>query len=382
MKIVYITRKAFDNKIKRCKAKYLIKKGGIRHVVLLRYYLHTIKKYLNIFNRIDILIYNNCIQVKIMKNVSIIVPCYNEEESVNIFYERIKEVIDSLSNSYSFEVIFVNDGSKDDTLTNIKTLADRDPIIRYISFSRNFGKESALYAGLEKSTGDYVVVIDVDLQDPPELIVDMLDIVECEDYDIVATRRSTREGEPIIRSFFARMFYRLINRISDVQLVDGARDYRLMTRQVVDSILRLCEYNRFSKGLFNWVGFNTKWLEFENIQRTAGESSWSFWSLFNYSIEGIVAFTTVPLSISTLLGVIFSIISFIMIIVIVLRKILFSNPVEGWTSTVSIILLLGGIQLLSIGVLGKYLEKTYIETKNRPIYIIKESNLDDNKNQK
>ena len=382
MKIVYITRKAFDNKIKRCKAKYLIKKGGIRHVVLLRYYLHTIKKYLNIFNRIDILIYNNCIQVKIMKNVSIIVPCYNEEESVNIFYERIKEVIDSLSNSYSFEVIFVNDGSKDDTLTNIKTLADSDPIIRYISFSRNFGKESALYAGLEKSTGDYVVVIDVDLQDPPELIVDMLDIVECEDYDIVATRRSTREGEPIIRSFFARMFYRLINRISDVQLVDGARDYRLMTRQVVDSILRLCEYNRFSKGLFNWVGFNTKWLEFENIQRTAGESSWSFWSLFNYSIEGIVAFTTVPLSISTLLGVIFSIISFIMIIVIVLRKILFSNPVEGWTSTVSIILLLGGIQLLSIGVLGKYLEKTYIETKNRPIYIIKESNLDDNKNQK
>ena len=382
MKIVYITRKAFDNKIKRCKAKYLIKKGGIRHVVLLRYYLHTIKKYLNIFNRIDILIYNNCIQVKIMKNVNIIVPCYNEEESVNIFYERIKEVIDSLSNSYSFEVIFVNDGSKDDTLTNIKTLADRDPIIRYISFSRNFGKESALYAGLEKSTGDYVVVIDVDLQDPPELIVDMLDIVECEDYDIVATRRSTREGEPIIRSFFARMFYRLINRISDVQLVDGARDYRLMTRQVVDSILRLCEYNRFSKGLFNWVGFNTKWLEFENIQRTAGESSWSFWSLFNYSIEGIVAFTTVPLSISTLLGVIFSIISFIMIIVIVLRKILFSNPVEGWTSTVSIILLLGGIQLLSIGVLGKYLEKTYIETKNRPIYIIKESNLDDNKNQK
>lgn len=317
-----------------------------------------------------------------MKNVSIIVPCYNEEESVNIFYERIKEVIDSLSNSYSFEVIFVNDGSKDDTLTNIKTLADRDPIIRYISFSRNFGKESALYAGLEKSTGDYVVVIDVDLQDPPELIGDMLDIVECEDYDIVATRRSTREGEPIIRSFFARMFYRLINRISDVQLVDGARDYRLMTRQVVDSILRLCEYNRFSKGLFNWVGFNTKWLEFENIQRTAGESSWSFWSLFNYSIEGIVAFTTVPLSISTLLGVIFSIISFIMIIVIVLRKILFSNPVEGWTSTVSIILLLGGIQLLSIGVLGKYLEKTYIETKNRPIYIIKESNLDDNKNQK
>lgn len=312
-----------------------------------------------------------------MKIVSIIVPCYNEEESVNLFYDRIKEVIDTLSKNYIFEVIFVNDGSKDDTLKNIKILAANDPLVKYVSFSRNFGKESALYAGLEKSNGDFVVVIDVDLQDPPELICQMLDIVEHEDYDIVATRRSTRKGEPLMRSFFARMFYRIINRISDVKLVDGARDYRLMTRQVVDSILELCEYNRFSKGLFNWVGFNTKWLEFENIQRTAGKSSWSFWSLFNYSIEAIVAFTTIPLSISTLFGVIFSIVSFIMIIVIVLRKILYANPVAGWTSTVSIILLLGGIQLLSIGVLGKYLEKTYIETKNRPIYIIKESNLDD-----
>jgi glycosyltransferase involved in cell wall biosynthesis len=311
-----------------------------------------------------------------MKLVSIIVPCYNEEESVNLFYDKIKEVIATLLNDYSFEIIFVNDGSKDDTLTNIKTLANLDSAVKYISFSRNFGKESALYAGLDKSMGDYVVVIDVDLQDPPELIVDMLEIVEHEDYDIVATRRTSREGEPIVRSFFARFFYRLINSISDVKLVDGARDYRLMTRQVVDAILELCEYNRFSKGLFNWVGFNTKWLEFENIQRSAGSSSWSFWSLFNYSIEGIVAFTTIPLSISTFLGIIFSIVSFIMIIVLVLRKILYANPVAGWTSTVSIILLLGGIQLLSIGVLGKYLEKTYIETKNRPIYIIKESNMD------
>jgi glycosyltransferase involved in cell wall biosynthesis len=311
-----------------------------------------------------------------MKLVSIIVPCYNEEESVNLFYDKIKEVIATLLNDYSFEIIFVNDGSKDDTLTNIKTLANLDSAVKYISFSRNFGKESALYAGLDKSMGDYVVVIDVDLQDPPELIVDMLEIVDHEDYDIVATRRTSREGEPIVRSFFARLFYRLINSISDVKLVDGARDYRLMTRQVVDAILELCEYNRFSKGLFNWVGFNTKWLEFENIQRSAGSSSWSFWSLFNYSIEGIVAFTTIPLSISTFLGIIFSIVSFIMIIVLVLRKILYANPVAGWTSTVSIILLLGGIQLLSIGVLGKYLEKTYIETKNRPIYIIKESNMD------
>ena len=311
-----------------------------------------------------------------MKLVSIIVPCYNEEESVNLFYDKIKEVTATLLNDYSFEIIFVNDGSKDDTLTNIKTLANLDSAVKYISFSRNFGKESALYAGLDKSMGDYVVVIDVDLQDPPELIVDMLEIVEHEDYDIVATRRTSREGEPIVRSFFARLFYRLINSISDVKLVDGARDYRLMTRQVVDAILELCEYNRFSKGLFNWVGFNTKWLEFENIQRSAGSSSWSFWSLFNYSIEGIVAFTTIPLSISTFLGIIFSIVSFIMIIVLILRKILYANPVAGWTSTVSIILLLGGIQLLSIGVLGKYLEKTYIETKNRPIYIIKESNMD------
>jgi glycosyltransferase involved in cell wall biosynthesis len=310
-----------------------------------------------------------------MKLVSIIVPCYNEEESVNLFYDKIKEVTATLLNDYSFEIIFVNDGSKDDTLTNIKTLANLDSAVKYISFSRNFGKESALYAGLDKSMGDYVVVIDVDLQDPPELIVDMLEIVEHEDYDIVATRRTSREGEPIVRSFFARLFYRVINSISDVKLVDGARDYRLMTRQVVDAILELCEYNRFSKGLFNWVGFNTKWLEFENIQRSAGSSSWSFWSLFNYSIEGIVAFTTIPLSISTFLGIIFSIVSFIMIIVLVLRKILYANPVAGWTSTVSIILLLGGIQLLSIGVLGKYLEKTYIETKNRPIYIIKESNM-------
>ena len=311
-----------------------------------------------------------------MKNVSIVVPCYNEEETINLFYERITDVINSLSN-YSFEIIFINDGSKDNTLKNIKSLAANDTMIKYISFSRNFGKESALYAGLKKSKGDYVVVIDVDLQDPPELISTMLDIVESEDYDIVATRRSTREGEPIIRSFFAKRFYKLINRISDVKLVDGARDYRLMTRQVVDSILELSEYNRFSKGLFNWVGFNTKWLEFENIQRSAGSTSWSFWSLFNYSIEGIVAFTTIPLSISTFFGVVFSIISFVMIILIIVRNLLFSDPVAGWTSTVSIILLLGGIQLLSIGVLGKYLEKTYLETKNRPIFIIKESNLDD-----
>ena len=245
-----------------------------------------------------------------------------------------------------------------------------------IFLSRNFGKESALYAGLELSTGEYVVLIDADLQDPPHYIPEMMDTVKTSDYDIIATRRVSRKGEPAIRSFFARLFYMLINKISNLELVDGARDYRLMTRQVTDAILELKEYNRFSKGLFNWVGFKTKWLEYENVERVSGESSWSFWSLFKYSIEGIVGFTTVPLQISTVLGLIISIIAFIMIIVIVIRNLLYSDPVAGWTSTICVILLLGGIQLFSIGILGKYLEKTYLETKKRPIYIIKETNIE------
>lgn len=311
-----------------------------------------------------------------MKLISIIVPCYNEEESVRIFYEELSKIIRSLSDNFSFELIFVNDGSSDDTLKQVKILASKDSIVKYISFSRNFGKESALYAGLKKSSGDYIVVMDIDLQDPPQLIPDMIGYIESDNYDVVATRRSTRSGEPIIRSFFSKLFYRLVNTISDIHLVDGARDYRMMTRQVVDSILELGEYNRFSKGLFNWVGFDVKWIEYENIERNTGKTSWSFWGLFKYSIEGIVAFTTVPLTLSTIFGILFSIVSFIMIIIVVIRKILYSDPVAGWTSTISAILLLGGIQLLSIGILGKYLEKTYIETKNRPIYVIKESNLD------
>lgn len=311
-----------------------------------------------------------------MKLISIIVPCYNEEESVQIFYEELSKIIRSLSDNFSFELIFVNDGSSDDTLKQVKILASKDSIVKYISFSRNFGKESALYAGLKKSSGDYMVVMDIDLQDPPQLIPDMIGYIESDNYDVVATRRSTRSGEPIIRSFFSKLFYRLVNTISDIHLVDGARDYRMMTRQVVDSILELGEYNRFSKGLFNWVGFDVKWIEYENIERNTGKTSWSFWGLFKYSIEGIVAFTTVPLTLSTIFGILFSIVSFIMIIIVVIRKILYSDPVAGWTSTISAILLLGGIQLLSIGILGKYLEKTYIETKNRPIYVIKESNLD------
>lgn len=315
-----------------------------------------------------------------MSLLSIIVPCYNEEESIIAFYEEFISVYDNSIIKYNpeieYELILVNDGSKDNTLKLLKELASNDANVKYISFSRNFGKESALYAGLKNSSGDYIAVMDADLQDPPNLLPEMIETLDREDYDIVATRRVSREGEPHIRSFFARTFYKLFNRISKVELVDGARDYRLMTRQVVDAILNLSEYNRFSKGIFSWVGFDTKWLEYENIERVSGETSWSFWGLFKYAIEGVMAFTTVPLVISTVLGIIISIVSFLYLIYIVLSTILFGNNVQGWASTVSIILLLGGIQLLSIGILGQYLGKTYIETKNRPIYITKETNIE------
>ena len=304
-----------------------------------------------------------------MNLISIVVPCYNEEDSIFPFYNEIIRVLENIEEDY--EIIFINDGSKDNSLNKIKQLDN----INYISFSRNFGKEAALYAGLKNSKGDYVVVMDVDLQDPPELILEMINLIKTTDYDVIGTRRVSRKGEPAIRSFFASLFYRLMNTFSNVELVDGARDYRLMTRQVVDSVLELSEYNRFSKGLFQWVGFKTKWLEYENIERIAGETSWSFWSLFKYSIEGIVSFSTVALSFSTLLGTIISMFAFILIIIIILRKIFYSDPIQGWASTMCIILLLGGIQLLSIGILGKYLEKTYIEVKQRPIYLIKETNL-------
>lgn len=308
-----------------------------------------------------------------MDLLSIIVPCFNEEESVEIFFKEVKESL----NKYNFEIIYVDDGSKDNTLVNIKKLANNNRNIKYISFSRNFGKEAALFAGLKNASGNFVCVMDVDLQDPPNLLPGMIQTIKTTDFDIVATRRVTRVGEPKIKSFFARMFYKLFNKISGIDLVDGARDYRLMTRQVVDSLLRLNEYNRFSKGLFQWIGFNTKWIEYENIERVAGETSWSFWDLVKYSIEGIVAFTTAPLSVSILLGIIFSLIAFILMVFIVLKNLLFSDPVPGWTSTICVILLLGGIQLFSIGILGKYLEKTYTETKKRPIYIVRETNLDE-----
>ena len=301
-----------------------------------------------------------------MKTLDIVVPCYNEEEMLQIFY---KEVSDNLKN-IKWNVIFVNDGSNDNTLEVIKELENSYDNVKYISFSRNFGKESAIYAGLDYSTEDYVVLMDADLQDPPSLIPKMMEYIK--EYDIVGTRRVTRKGEPFIRSFFARLFYKIANKITKIELVDGARDFRLMKREVVNAILDLKEYNRFSKGIFQWVGFETKWLEYENIERQKGESSWSFWELFKYSIEGIVSFTTAPLHIATITGIFFSIIAFLAIIVIVIKTLLFGEHVEGWPSTVSIILFLSGIQLFAAGIIGEYLAKIYLESKKRPIYIIKE----------
>ena len=309
-----------------------------------------------------------------MKKIDLVVPCYNEEESIPLFYEEIKRV--SKEDKLNINIIFVNDGSKDNSLNIMKELAKKDKIVKYISFSRNFGKEAAMLAGLEASTGDYITVMDVDLQDPPSLLSEMVKAIEEEGYDIVGTRRVTRKGEPIIRSFFARKFYKIINKMSKVEMVDGARDYRLMTRQVVNSILKLKEYNRYSKGLFSYVGFNTKWLEYENVQRVAGETKWSFWKLFMYAIEGIVAFTTIPLTIATMIGFIFCLVAFIMIIVVIVKTLVFGDPTSGWPSLACIIFLVSGVQLLCIGVIGEYLSKMYLEVKNRPIYVVKETNME------
>lgn len=308
-----------------------------------------------------------------MDLLSIVVPCFNEEESVGFF---LKEVQSELIN-YSFEIIFVNDGSTDNTLKNIKDLASSNSNVKYISFSRNFGKESAIYAGLKNTSGDLICIMDADLQHPPCLLPQMIEEISNDGCDIVAARRTSRDGEPALKSFFSHLFYKIFNRISDLDLVEGATDYRMMTRQVSDSILQLNEYNRFSKGLFQWVGFNTKWIDYENVERVAGETTWSFWGLVKYSVEGIIAFTTLPLSISIFLGTIFSVIAFVYMLFIVVKNLLFSDPVQGFATIMCSLLLLGGIQLLSIGVLGKYLEKTYFETKNRPIFIVKESNIDD-----
>ena len=309
-----------------------------------------------------------------MKKLSIVVPCYNEEEAIPYFYEEINTVSKEMKND--FEFIFVNDGSKDKTIDIVKDLSKKDKRVKYIHFLRNFGKEAAMLAGLELSSGDYVTIMDADLQEPPSLLPEMVRLIEEENYDCVGTRRVTRKGEPPIRSFFARMFYKIINKMSKVEMVDGARDFRLMTRQMVNSILELKEYNRYSKGLFSFVGYNTKWLEYENVERVAGETKWSFWKLFAYAIEGIVAFTTTPLTIAAFMGMLFCLVSFIMIIVIIVKTLCFGDPVSGWPSMACIIFFVSGVQLFCIGIIGEYLSKTYLETKKRPIYIVKETNIE------
>ena len=310
-----------------------------------------------------------------MKKISIVIPCYNEEKTIPYFYNEINKVSKKIK--CDFEFIFVNDGSCDNTMEIIKKYVRKDKRVKYIHFSRNFGKEAAMYAGLELSSGDYVTIMDADLQDPPTFIPEMLCILEDKkyDYDIVALRRVNRNGEPKIRSFMARMFYKIINKLSKVEMVDGARDFRLMTRQVVNSVLELKEYNRYSKGLFSFVGYNTKWLEYENIERIAGETKWSLWKLFKYAVEGIIAFSTTPLVIAAFIGILFFLIAFILIIIIIIKTLIFGDPTSGWPSLVCIIFFVSGIQLFCVGIIGEYLSKTYLETKHRPIYIIKDTNI-------
>lgn len=303
--------------------------------------------------------------------ISIIVPCFNEEESLPLFYAEMEKIKFQLNDH--FEYIFINDGSKDRTLAILRELNQKNNSVRYLSFSRNFGKEAALYAGLKYATGDLVTVMDADLQDPPELLLTMKSMLEANpDLDCVGTRRTTREGEPLIRSFFAKMFYKLINKISQVEMVDGARDFRLMRRQMVEAILEVSEYNRFSKGIFAWVGFKTEYLEYKNVERVAGKTSWSFWQLLNYSLEGIVNFSDAPLTIAFLGGVVACLLAFFLIMIVIIRTLIFGDPTSGWPSMVSIILFLGGFQLLTIGILGKYIGKIFMETKKRPIYVVKE----------
>ncbi len=307
-----------------------------------------------------------------MKLLSVIVPCYNEEENIRDFYDELCKNKDFFcEKQIALEIIYVDDGSRDQTVSEVKKLHEVDGRVRLVSFSRNFGKEAAIYAGLQKCSGDLAVLMDADLQDPPSLLPEMYSYIE-QGYDSVATRRVTRKGEPVIRSFFARMFYRLMNRISKTEIVDGARDYRLMTRPVVDAILSMSEYNRFTKGIFGWVGYETKWLEYENVERKKGETKWSFWKLFLYSIEGIMAFSTVPLTIASVVGVFFCLLAFVMIIVTIVRKLLFGDPTSGWPSLVCIIMMVSGVQLFCLGIVGQYLSKTYMEVKRRPIYLVRE----------
>ncbi len=309
--------------------------------------------------------------------ISIIVPCFCEEESLPQFFKEINKISLEL-NMFDFEYLFIDDGSQDNTLKVLKTLSNNDNRVKYISLSRNFGKEAAMYAGLKHSKGSLVAIMDADLQDPPSLLPQMVEIITKENYDCVATRRVSRKGEPVIRSFFARIFYKLMKKISKADIVDGARDFRLMKRKVVDAILQIGEYNRFSKGIFGWVGFKTKWLEYENVERIKGETKWSFWKLFAYSIDAVVAFSSMPLLISSIIGLLFCVISFIAIIFTIVRQLIWGGSAYGWSSLVCIILMLSGIQLFAIGILGQYLSKTYLEVKKRPIYIIDETNTEIN----
>ncbi|WP_031553368.1 glycosyltransferase family 2 protein [Oribacterium sp. FC2011] len=308
-----------------------------------------------------------------MKKVSIIVPCYNEQEALPIFFEETNRILSSLD--YENEIIFINDGSRDETLEILKNLACENLNVRFISFSRNFGKEAAMYAGFCNATGDYVTVMDADMQDPPSLLPQMIEILETGEFDSVATRRETRVGEPPIRSWFAKRFYKLINKISDADVVDGARDFRLMKREMVEAMVEMGEYNRFSKGIFGWIGFRTYWLPYKNVERVAGETKWNFWKLFKYAVDGIINFSQVPLDISSWLGMVMTFFSFVFLIFIIVRKLCFGDPVDGWASTVCIIVFIGGLQLFCLGVMGKYVAKTYMECKKRPHYIIADSNI-------
>ena len=312
-----------------------------------------------------------------MSMISIIVPCYNEEESLPLFYREAGSVLNSLDTDY--ELLFINDGSKDGTLSILKDLAEKDPHVRYISFARNFGKESAMYAGFGNIRGDYVAVMDADLQDPPSLLPEMIKILETGEYDSVATRRIDRKGEPPVRSWFARRFYRLINRYSDADIVDGARDFRLMKREMADAIVAMPEYNRFSKGIYGWIGFRTYWMPYENVERVAGKTKWSFWKLFKYAIDGIISFTQAPLSIASFFGLFMTFCSGLALVFIIIRKLAFGDPVAGWASTVCVIIFIGGIQLCVLGIIGQYIAKMYLETKQRPHYIIAESSFETEK---
>ena len=307
--------------------------------------------------------------------ITLIVPCYNEQESLPIFYKEVTAVVQKIKSDY--ELLFINDGSRDDTLTILRSLAKKDSHVTYLSFSRNFGKEAAMYAGFCNARGEYVAVMDADMQDPPSLLPKMLEILESGEYASVATRRADRKGEPPIRSWFARKFYHIINKISDADIVDGARDFRLMKREMVDAIVSMSEYNRFSKGIFGWIGFRTYWLPYENVERVAGETKWNFWKLFKYAIDGIINFSQAPLSIASWFGIFMTFCSFLLLFGIVIRKAMFGDPVAGWASTVCVIIFIGGIQLFCLGIMGQYIAKTYLETKHRAHFIISETNGED-----